>query len=465
MAGLSTDIIGQLREVLLRCGPFDSNRSLRAVFTDGRIYAWRDRVPEAGSRAGRVDALIDELLDRTNPQGVPALALFAEVLADRVSPGDACRHSLAQVAVDLRAATRSRSPTVLEPAPRPNEPRIDTGGGAYVGGNVEVGERGSFVGRDVHGDVVMGEKTTTFDQRGQQVQQQTNVAGDYYDRHGAPTYVTYIENARGVAIGDSAKAAAHDADVTDHQKLLQRLCVDVAVPSKVVVGRAFVLAVALREPMQPVLSLERLDKTVSEDLTVLWPDGLPFLPLRLVVNAPDCLIVGTAERVIRYHPEHSLSVHRFQLVPQALGVLNILISVFQEEFSLGDKDVETIVIDEHLAGAVTIAVETSVLKRVSKSSSDAGRITPHRSQESRVALAVSEERTRSALQPGILSAMRVRLSYLDDIQLDALCIDYFPDVYDRFSRGMRRDEKVNLLLDHCRRNAPAMAKLTRLLDA
>jgi hypothetical protein len=74
-------------------------------------------------------------------------------------------------------------------------------------GNVDVGERGSFVGRDVHGDVVTGEKTTTFDQRGQQVQHQTNVAGDYNDRRGAPTYVTYIEHASGVAIGDGAKAA------------------------------------------------------------------------------------------------------------------------------------------------------------------------------------------------------------------------------------------------------------------
>jgi hypothetical protein len=51
------------------------------------------------------------------------------------------------------------------------------------------------------------------------------------------------------------------------------------------------------------------------------------------------------------------------------------------------------------------------------------------------------------------------------VTLDALCIDYFPDVYDRFSRGMRRDEKVNLLLDYCRRNPLAMASLVRLLDA
>ncbi|MBN1658438.1 MAG: SIR2 family protein [Anaerolineae bacterium] len=39
----------------------------------------------------------------------------------------------------------------------------------------------------------------------------------------------------------------------------------------------------------------------------------------------------------------------------------------------------------------------------------------------------------------------------DDPDLDAFCFDHFPEVYDRFSRGMRKDEKITLLLDHCRR--------------
>jgi hypothetical protein len=64
-----------------------------------------------------------------------------------------------------------------------------------------------------------------------------------------------------------------------------------------------------------------------------------------------------------------------------------------------------------------------------------------------------------------LPVLRTNLYRLDDVALDALCMDYFPDVYDRFSRGMRRDEKANLLLDHCRRNGQAMARLARLLDA
>ncbi len=51
-----------------------------------------------------------------------------------------------------------------------------------------------------------------------------------------------------------------------------------------------------------------------------------------------------------------------------------------------------------------------------------------------------------------LSAMRRKLDQrFDDAELDSFCMDYFSAVYDKFGRGMRRDEKINLLLDYCRR--------------
>jgi hypothetical protein len=40
----------------------------------------------------------------------------------------------------------------------------------------------------------------------------------------------------------------------------------------------------------------------------------------------------------------------------------------------------------------------------------------------------------------------------DHVGLLAFCFDYFPYVYDRFSQGMRKDDKITLLLDHCRRH-------------
>ena len=61
--------------------------------------------------------------------------------------------------------------------------------------------------------------------------------------------------------------------------------------------------------------------------------------------------------------------------------------------------------------------------------------------------------------------LRPRLVRFDDAELDALCLDHFPAVYDKFGRGQRRDEKINLLLDHCRRNPESGAQLTILLAA
>ncbi len=48
--------------------------------------------------------------------------------------------------------------------------------------------------------------------------------------------------------------------------------------------------------------------------------------------------------------------------------------------------------------------------------------------------------------------LRRELLRLDDVELDELCLDHFRAVYDKFSRGTRHDEKINLLLDYCLRN-------------
>ena len=49
----------------------------------------------------------------------------------------------------------------------------------------------------------------------------------------------------------------------------------------------------------------------------------------------------------------------------------------------------------------------------------------------------------------------------DAVELDALCLDHFSEVYDKFSPSMRKDAKITLLVDHCRRSPK---RLNRLLD-
>ena len=63
-----------------------------------------------------------------------------------------------------------------------------------------------------------------------------------------------------------------------------------------------------------------------------------------------------------------------------------------------------------------------------------------------------------------LAGLRQQLAAYDDAQLDAFCLDHYPSVYDAFSRGMRRDEKITLLLDQCRRELGELERLAGLLQ-
>ncbi|HEY89055.1 MAG TPA: hypothetical protein G4N98_04880 [Thermoflexia bacterium] len=66
--------------------------------------------------------------------------------------------------------------------------------------------------------------------------------------------------------------------------------------------------------------------------------------------------------------------------------------------------------------------------------------------------------------PPDLSTLRKRLNRLDDSQIEALAIDRFPEVKGKFSEGMRRDAKINLLLDYCRRRPEAVPVLEHWLN-
>lgn len=156
MPGLSPDFSRRLRETLSRCGPFDSDRSLRAVFVDARIAPWRDLISDnTPNRVARVDALIEALLEQVSDASDSALALFLDVLADRVSPGDACKKRLACLAAELRELPPS--PTEAKPAPS---------GPALQGGKYEIHIHGGQVGAigdnaHIEGGIHFGEQPPT----------------------------------------------------------------------------------------------------------------------------------------------------------------------------------------------------------------------------------------------------------------------------------------------------------------
>jgi formylglycine-generating enzyme required for sulfatase activity/energy-coupling factor transporter ATP-binding protein EcfA2 len=106
MVHLPGDLYRRVRAALLRCGPLESDRALRAVFVDDRIAAWGDLLPEGDSPTGRAEALIAALIRRTDPHGRPALALLLRVLGERAPRGDACRRELAALADEVAGALR-----------------------------------------------------------------------------------------------------------------------------------------------------------------------------------------------------------------------------------------------------------------------------------------------------------------------------------------------------------------------
>ncbi len=63
-----------------------------------------------------------------------------------------------------------------------------------------------------------------------------------------------------------------------------------------------------------------------------------------------------------------------------------------------------------------------------------------------------------------LTALRALVQRLDVIEIESLCLDHFPAVYDKFGRGLQRGEMVNLLLDHVRRRPEEAPRLAGLLS-
>ncbi len=60
--------------------------------------------------------------------------------------------------------------------------------------------------------------------------------------------------------------------------------------------------------------------------------------------------------------------------------------------------------------------------------------------------------------------LRIQLNQFDDVELETFCMNNFRKVYDKFSRGLRRDEKMNLLLDYCHRKPNGYQQLIAALE-
>ena len=104
MSGLPAPVLKKLKQTLLDCGPFGSDRALLTVFSDERITPWRNSVPEAYNRRERVDLFVADFLNRRNSAGRSVLVLFLQAVYDQGIEEADCQERLNDVAIEVATA-------------------------------------------------------------------------------------------------------------------------------------------------------------------------------------------------------------------------------------------------------------------------------------------------------------------------------------------------------------------------
>ena len=101
MSSIPSSIYNCLEKVLLECGLFSNDDSLRAIFVDSRINAWCTSLREANNATDRVRLNVEYLCQQYNSDGENALALLLRVLSDHKPADDACHQKLARLADEI----------------------------------------------------------------------------------------------------------------------------------------------------------------------------------------------------------------------------------------------------------------------------------------------------------------------------------------------------------------------------
>ncbi len=139
------------------------------------------------------------------------------------------------------------------------------------------------------------------------------------------------------------------------------LRLDVAVPEQAQVGRAFQVAVAVRQPTSPTLVAAGLPVVRSGEVQALWLDE-PFLRLRIEVSAPECTFDGPNFKTFRLFPKIDSPVFYFNLTPKVIGTIHIVVNLYQEEDTLGSAGTNTLVSDQPV-GDVALKLQSSAITK------------------------------------------------------------------------------------------------------
>lgn len=112
MAGIPPQLLNRLRQALLECEQFESDRDLRTIFTYEPLRPWDSSLPQAQSRTSRVDNLIAFLGDKHRSDTKEnALVLFVRLLSEQIDEADERHQRLTDLALELERAIVSSTVT------------------------------------------------------------------------------------------------------------------------------------------------------------------------------------------------------------------------------------------------------------------------------------------------------------------------------------------------------------------
>jgi len=124
MAGIPSQLHNRLRNVLLECEQFESDRKLRTIFTNDSLRPWRSSLPQADNLNSRVDYLIAFLVDKHRSDSKEnALVLFVQRLSELIDEADELHQKLKNLAAELEDVLGNNSTTNStrgNPSPKDN---------------------------------------------------------------------------------------------------------------------------------------------------------------------------------------------------------------------------------------------------------------------------------------------------------------------------------------------------------
>lgn len=114
MAGIPPQLLNRLRQALLECEQFESDREIRTIFTYEPLRPWHSSLPQAQSRTSRVDNLIAFLGDKHRSDTKEnALVLFVRLLSEQIDEADERHQRLTDLALELERAIVSSTVTKI----------------------------------------------------------------------------------------------------------------------------------------------------------------------------------------------------------------------------------------------------------------------------------------------------------------------------------------------------------------